>query len=176
MPQPLHDTHLLQSPQVVQDWWEHGIVARLPADYAQQAMTQKAFARARKLRGPQDLLRGILAYVLSTYSLRALSCWALLTDLADMSDRAWGKRLRQAGPWLQWLLETLLEAPGVTHLLPSLPADRRVLLVDASSLKQPGGSGDDWRLHLAYDLLQSRMAEVRLTDQHGGEALAPFHL
>jgi len=176
MPQPLHHTHLHPSEQVVTGSWEHDVSACLPSDYAQQAIAQKAFVRARQIRSAQDLLRGILAYVLSTYSLRALSCWALLTDLADMSDRAWGKRLRQAGPWLQWLLETMLSGPSVTHLLPVLPPDVRVLLIDASSLKQPGGTGDDWRLHLAYDLLRGRMAEVRLTDQHGSESLAPFHL
>jgi hypothetical protein len=52
----------------------------------------------------------------------------------------------------------------------------RVLLIDASSLKQPGGTGDDWRLHLAYDLLRGQMAEIRLTDQQGGESLVPFRL
>jgi hypothetical protein len=176
MPQPLHHIHSDLPEQVFTSSWKQDLVSRLPDNYVQQAIAQKAFQRARQIRCPDDLLRGILAYVLSTYSLRALSCWAVLIDLAEMSDRAWGKRLRQAGPWLQWLLEQLLEAPSVTHLLPTLPQDVRVLLIDASSLKQPGGTGDDWRLHLAYDLLRSQMAEVRLTDQHGGESLAPFQL
>lgn len=176
MPQPLDDTRLSAPPQGISGSWEHEIVARLPADYARAAVEKKAFQRARQIHGPQDLLRGILAYVLSACSLRALSCWAILTDLAEMSERAWGKRLRKAGPWLQWLLEQMLAAPSVSHLLPALPSHVRVLLIDASSLKQPGGTGDDWRLHLAYDLLRSQMAEVRLTDQQGAESLAPFSL
>jgi hypothetical protein len=176
MPHSLHHTYPDLPEQVFTSSWQADLVSRLPANYAQQAVAQKAFQRARPIRCPADLLRGILAYVLSTYSLRALSGWAVLIDLAEMSDRAWGKRLRQAGPWLQWLLESLLEAPSVAHLLPSLPEDVRVVLIDASSLKQPGGTGDDWRLHLAYDLLRGQMAEIRLTDQQGGESLAPFHL
>ncbi len=129
MPQPFHDIHFPSPEQVCTASWVHDIVARLPANSVQQAIASKAFQRARQIHCPEDLLRGILAYVLSTYSLQALSCWALLTDLADMSDRAWGKRLRQAEPWLQWLLEAMLAAPSVAHLLPALPSDVRVLLV-----------------------------------------------
>lgn len=176
MPQALYDTHLSELSQVVHDPWEHDLVARLPADFAQQAVEKQAFVRARCIQSPQDLLRGLFAYVLSACSWRALGCWAILIDLAEMSHRAWSKRLRQAGPWLQWLLSQLLVAPSVTSLLPALASPVRVLLIDASSLKQPGGSGDDWRLHLAYDLLAGQMAEVRVTDQHGAEALAPFSL
>lgn len=174
MPQSLHDTHLPGPSQVFTSSWEPDIVAHLPADYAQLAVEKQAFQRTRQIQTPQDLLRGIFAYVLGPYSLRALSCWATLMEVAEMSDRAWGKRLRKAGPWLQCLLDQQLGAPSVTHLLPALPPEVRVLLIDASSLKQPGGTGDDWRLHLAYDLLRAQMAEVRLTDQHGAEALAPF--
>jgi len=50
------------------------------------------------------------------------------------------------------------EAPVLARALPPLPG--RVLLVDASRLRQPGGTGDDWRLHLAYDLPAGRMSEV----------------
>jgi len=46
--------------------------------------------------------------------------------------------------------------------------------VDASTLGQPGGTGDDWRLHLAYDLLAGRMHQVDVTDRRGGEHLARY--
>jgi hypothetical protein len=48
----------------------------------------------------------------------------------------------------------------------------RLLLVDASGLHQPGGPGDDWRRHLAYDLMAGRMQQVGGTDRRGGEPLA----
>lgn len=80
---PLHDTQISIPLQDFTGSWEQDIVTRLPADYASRAVEKKAFQRARHIRCPQDLLRGLLAYVLSSYSLRALSCWATLTDLAD---------------------------------------------------------------------------------------------
>jgi hypothetical protein len=52
----------------------------------------------------------------------------------------------------------------------------RVLLIDASSLKQVGGSGDDWRLHTAYDLIAGRLAQVVVTDRTQGETLDHFEL
>jgi hypothetical protein len=51
-----------------------------------------------------------------------------------------------------------------------------MLLVDATRLRQVGGSGDDWRAHLAYDLLAGRMGQVRVTDRKGAEKLAHFEL
>ena len=45
---------------------------------------------------------------------------------------------------------------------------------DASTLSQPGGTGDDWRLHLAYDLLAGRMHQVGVMDRRGGEHLARY--
>jgi hypothetical protein len=43
--------------------------------------------------------------------------------------------------------------------------------VEASCLHQPGGTGDDWRFPLAYDLLAGRMSQVQGTDRRGGERL-----
>jgi hypothetical protein len=50
------------------------------------------------------------------------------------------------------------------------------LLIDASTLKQVGGSGDDWRLHTAYDLIAGRLAQVVVTDHTQGEKLNHFEL
>jgi len=76
--------------------------------------------------------------------------------LADISDTAWRNRLRTSSPWLLWLLSELLAASGATA--PELlQRRRRVLLIDATRLRQIGGTGDEWRVHLAYDLLAGRM-------------------
>jgi hypothetical protein len=50
------------------------------------------------------------------------------------------------------------------------------VLVEARTLGQPGGTGDDWRRHLAYDCTAGRLGQVRVTDRYGGERLAPFPL
>lgn len=71
-------------------------------------------------------------------------------------------------------MSQLVTGSTVSH--PKLPAAPRVLLIDATRLREVGGSGDDWRVHLAYDLLAGRFAQVSVTDQHGAEELSHFEL
>ena len=135
-----------------------------------QARHLKACQRKRRIACATDPLRALLAYVLCAPSFRRVGAWAVLVDLADLSDTAWRKRLTTANLWLLWLLSELVSAPPDPHCLP--PQSRgRILLIDATTLRQPGGTGDDWRLHTAYDLVAGRLCQLTLTDRQGGESL-----
>ena len=168
MPQSLHDTLPPLSEQlrvVIQEGWEQEVLSQLPAEAEQQARATGAFVRTRGLRCAADLLRGLLAYVVCASSLRQLGAWAVLIGLANLSHVAWHKRLQQARQWLLWLLIELLAVPAPTGPGPV----QRIVLVDATRLKEPGGSGDDWRVHLGYDLGAGRLLAVKVSDQHTAE-------
>lgn len=150
MPQQQHHRLPSLSEQlqaVINEGWEQEVLPQLPADYEQQAESLKAFVRQREIKGAGDLLRALLAYVLCAPSFRQLGSWALLIGLANISNVAWRSRLRQARAWLLWLLCELLAVtvPPANQGHESVP---RIVLIDATRLKEPGGCGDDWRVHL----------------------------
>jgi Transposase DDE domain len=158
---------------VIHEGWEQEVLPQLPRNYEQQAKQLKAFVRQREIKQVADLLRALRAYVLCAPSFRQLGAWAVVVGLVNISHVAWGKRLRQAHAWLLWLLCELLAGTAP----PSRSQEsrmQRVLLIDATRLKEPGGSGDDWRVHLGYDLLGGRLVGVHVADRHTAEAFELF--
>src|SRR5260221_84475 len=180
MPNPMHadDTTAEMTKQVealVSDVWEREVAPRLPKELEVQAKKLGALQRRRGLSSAAQVLRALLAYVLCAPSFRRLGMWAVLIGLADMSEAAWRKVLRRASDWLAWLLAELLAVPPPSDWLAQRAAGR-VLAIDGRRLKQVGGTGDDWRLHTAYDLRAGRLSEVRVSDEHTAESLAHYRL
>ncbi len=166
---------LLPVTALADDAWATELVPQLPDLLTLQAQRLNAFQRIRGIDTPTTLLRALLAYVLGAPSFRQLGAWAVLLGIADLSDSAWRKRLRKASAWLLWLLGDLLARPTTSAAL-TFPASGRVLLVDATRLKQTGGTGDDWRLHTAYDLVAGRLSHLHITDCHTAETLTLYDL
>ncbi len=178
MPRPSYHTAAAAQTQAAlshPDLWTAEIVPHLPANLNAQARNLAAFTRRRGLAQASDLLRGLLAYVLLATSFQHLGAWGVLAGVAAISAPAWQKRLVASRAWLGWLLADLLAAVPPDPSIRLVPhAHGNLLLVDATTLGQPGGTGDDWRLHTAYNFSLGRLVQVTLTDRHGGEHLGHY--
>ena len=159
MSEPRSDTQaepqMQEVPRLI-DLWEREVVPQLPERLEEQARSLKAYQRHRKIKRASDLLRALLAWVLGGCSFRQLGCWAVLLGVADISEAAWRKRVRKCGEWLQWLLTEVMRPVGRA----GRPNQPRVLLVDGTSLGETGGTGDAWRVQLAYDLVEGHLVDV----------------
>lgn len=159
-------------PKIIETSWDEEIVPSLPANLVEKARDLKAFVRKGKIPTPQVLLRALLVYAICGFSYKALGAWALLMDIADLSDTAWQKRLVSSSAWLFWILSELLTVANKLDVT----GDVDILLIDASVFRQMGGDGDDWRLHTVYSLRQGRIVQLSLTDKYSGEGIQHISL
>src|SRR6478736_10410231 len=108
----------------------------LPPETVPMAREFKAFARARKIKTPEQLLRVVLLYCGVDKALREVA--GILTALYEpITDQAVAERLRACGPWVKALLGGMLPMPAVHTLPPGL----RFVVIDASSIQAPGATG-----------------------------------
>lgn len=148
------------------DEWQAAL-AHLPPGLDELARQTGALKRRRAVKSAGDLLRLVLAYSLWDWSLRQVSAWATVLELAELSDVALGKRLRHARAWLSQLLG---QALGRVRLSGSATGVR-LRLIDATVITEPGSTGTDWRVHVSYDVGRGCVDEWEVTDAHGGESL-----
>lgn len=138
----------------------------VPPAFAALAYEFKAFARARKIRTVDDLLRVVLLYCGVDQSLREVA--GTMTMLNErITDTAIAQRLTACGPWVKALLPVMLQREGLAHL----PAGMRLVVCDATTVQGPGATGTQYRLHLALDLVTLEFIAITVTDKHGGETL-----
>jgi hypothetical protein len=154
-----------------QQIWQEEVVSRLPVEAEAQAKTLGAYIYERAFACALDLLRGLLYYVMFGCSLRELSCFGVVSGIADISDRAWSKAICRACTWLWWLVYTLLQMPAPNRWCSLSHPPQRIIIIDGSTFGEEGKPGDQWRLHLSYNLTQGQVHNVVLTDRHCAESI-----
>lgn len=140
----------------------------LPLDWREQARTTGALRRARGIPNADCLLQLILMHTATGLSLRQTVIRAREQSIADISDVALLKRLRSSEAWLRSLTSHLTEI-NQAGLLKKLSAQRRIRVVDATTVQEQGGAGTDWRVHYTLCLPDLSCDFFELTDQKGGE-------
>ncbi len=166
---PEEPTAEKQAEQLFQSW---GILQRkLGIDLESTARETKAIQRKREICNATDLLRLILFYATSDWSLRLVGAWALLSGIGFLSDVAVLKRLRNSKDWIGKLVVTFMQKR--VSALKSLPGVR-LRVIDATTVSIPGSKGIDWRVHLSFDLGNLCLDGIEITDKYGGESLARF--
>jgi hypothetical protein len=158
-----------QDEQLFQGW--ENFEERLGIDLERTAKETKAIQRKREISSAKDLLRLILFYASSDWSLKLVGAWAVLIGIGWLSDVAILKRLRSSKAWLGKLVFLLMQKR--VSALQRLPGVR-LRVIDATTINVPGSKGIDWRLHLSFDLGNLCLDGLEITDRYGGESLARF--
>ncbi len=158
-----------------EDW--QVLLGLFPSDWEELGRSTGAVTRLRGFDSLNDLLRTLLLHVGCGWSLRETAVQAKLAGIADVSDVTLLNRLRQAEDWLRQLCQQLWKENGV-KLEPGLKG-RPVRLVDATTVKEPGKTGGQWRIHYSLRLPTLECDYFELTPTRGrkaGERLARFVL
>lgn len=151
---------------IIADTTFGNIVQELPAGVAEMAREFRAFARVRAVRSPEELLRAVLLYCGLDYTLREVA--ANFTQIGwRLSDEAVRKRLSGCEPWLVAMLRQMLPLPDVEIG----QYVGRLLVVDGTTVQAPGATSSDYRIHLAWNWMEQRVASIKLTDNRTGESL-----
>jgi hypothetical protein len=157
---------------IPQGWTWDTIVERLEErlDLETTCRATGAIRRTREIKTAAQLLRLILAYVLSGLSFRGTATWADAGGHATFSDVALLKRMRGCGSWLTHIVSTLavLDRPEANG-----EGGRRIVAVDGTAICPPGPRGKkDYRiLHTVYDVTAQCFIGTELTDRHTAEHL-----
>lgn len=145
----------------------------LPEGWRAAAREYGALRRARHIKDAETLLRLILLHA-AGLSLRQATTRARAVGLVTVSDVALLKRLRAAEPWLRHLTQQLLRARPTGPALAARVRGRRVRVVDATDIAEPGATGSSWRVHYSLTLPSLACDFFQVTDVTGGETYRRF--
>ena len=113
-----------------------------------------ALRRRREIQSAEILLRYVMVYALTPFSLRMVGAWGTLQELGSLCKNGVRKRLCQCQTWLGYLIMQLLIQGNLTL---TRRKETRVRLFDATTVSQPGSHTADWRLQLGVDLGSGRI-------------------
>ena len=158
---------------LIEDDWP--VIRRLfPENLDQSAREHGAMQRRRgQISSAEQLLRLILMHVAGGLSLEQTVTRARVRGLATLNAMALHKRLCASQRWLQALTGYLL-IDIRAHLRPNEDCwglGRRVRILDATDIQEPGSTGSDWRIHYSLRLPEMCCDFFDLTDSHGAESL-----
>ena len=156
-----------------EDW--QVLVRLFPPEWEQLARKTGAVARLRGFKSINDVLRTLLLHVGCGWSLRETAVQAGLAGIAKVSDVTLLNRLRQSEQWLRGLCEQLWQENGV--ILEPVLKGRPVRVLDATTVKEPGKTGSQWRIHYSLRLPGLECDHFEVTPARGkntGEKFGRF--
>jgi hypothetical protein len=149
-----------------QENWQT-LLSLFPPQWRERAAESGAIERLRGFSSAEALLRTLLLHIANGFSLRETAVQAKLAHLANVSDVALLKRLRNSEEWLRRLCVDLLRENGIA--LTTDASVRRLRIVDGTIVKEPGKTGSQWRILYSLHLpaLNCDFFEIGATEGEG---------
>ena len=154
---------------LAEDW--ELLTAFLPLNWRELAVEAGALKGLRKDKSAENLLRLILIHLGCGYSLRETTVWARKAQLADLTAPALWHRMRKAKNWLHALCMELWREQGLKL---RSDAGLQLRLLDGTTVREPGKTGSDWRLHYSLRLPSLTCDFFKLTETSGAGSRESF--
>jgi hypothetical protein len=147
----------------------------LPEGWQAKAKELGALRRCRKVQSAEVLLRVLLIHLAEGCSLRETALRAARGQIAQLSDVAIMDRLRLSGSWFRWMNACLVQRWIEREPRRLYGTQRRINLVDATRIQEPGPTGSSWTLHYCIELVSLACRQWVVTDWRGnGESFWRF--
>jgi len=157
--------------------WEEDwpvVTSFLPSDWQEKAKELGAYCYIRAFPNPGALLRTLLIHLVDGCSFRETAVRAKQSGIADVTDVAVIKRLRNAAEWLRWMAQGVMQRwlDKTQHEIGR--GINRIRIIDGSTIQEPGSKGTSWRLHYSIDLRTLSCDEFAVTGPKEGETFKNF--
>lgn len=155
------------------DW--NYLLEFLPDEWESKAYELGALRRCREFKDAVQLLRTMFIYLVDGCSMRETATRANQGGIANVNDTSLLRRLRSCSEWFRWMAYEIMQswaAPALRIIDYNLC--KKVRLVDATCISEPGSTGTDWRVHYSLDLPELRCHEFIVSDNSVGETFKNF--